>query len=196
MKTVETELGVMPNERFFGAGYFLTVGLLATFTMDLAALILLMSGLIQLGPYKILPNLLGRWVGSFPGGTVFHSTILNAAPIRHEKVLGILCHYLIGVALTSLIVYPHIRIWCRAITFRNALVYGMVTCIFPWFLMFPAMGFGVMGLKLNNAGILMGFSFLNHAAFGMGIFMWSHLFNRRLLKIDRYWALSSKNEGA
>src|SRR5262245_39935829 len=127
MKTVESTL--KPNERFFRTGYFLLVGLLATLTMDLAALILLQSGLIQLGPYKIVPNLLGRWVGSFPTGIVVHSTILNAPPIRHERVLGILCHYLIGMVLTSSILYPHVRIWQRAITFRNALVYGIVTCI-------------------------------------------------------------------
>jgi hypothetical protein len=163
--------------------------------MDLAALLTVMSGLVRLGPYQIVPNLLGRWIGSFPNGNVFHSTILNTAPIPHEMVLGILSHYLIGVTLTSLFVYPHVLIWHRAITFRNSLVYGIATCIFPYFLMFPAMGFGVMALNLKGAGMLLAFSLLNHAAFGIGIFVWGNLFNKPLLKTDRSRADFSGSSG-
>src|SRR5215467_8079891 len=108
MTTVKPTLGARSKANLFRIGYFLAAGLFATFTMDLAALITVMSGLVQLGPYRIVPNLLGRWVGSFPSGTLFHSTILNTAPISHEKLLGILSHYLIGVTLTSLFVYPHV----------------------------------------------------------------------------------------
>jgi hypothetical protein len=159
-------------------GYFLMAGVLATITMDLGALIMLSSGIVSLGPYRIVPNLLGRWVGSFPTGTIFHSTILETPPIPHEKVLGIVCHYLIGIILTSLLVYPHVRIWRRKIALSSALLYGIATCIFPYFVMFPAMGFGVLGLKLNDPSKLVSFSALNHAMFGAGIFIWSNLLNK------------------
>ena len=188
MTTVKPTLRAKSKAKLFRIGYFLAAGLFATFTMDLAALIAVMSGLVRLGPYRIVPNLLGRWVGSFPSGNMFNSTIFNTARIPHEKVLGILSHYLIGVTLTALFVYPHVRIWHRAITLQNALVYGIATCIFPYFLMFPAMGFGVMALKLKGASMLLAFSLLNHAAFGIGIFVWSNLLNKRFLKTDRSWA--------
>jgi hypothetical protein len=167
-------------------GYLLAVGLLATFTMDLAALISVKSGLVQFGPYRIFPNLFGRWVGSFAVGKVFHSTILQTQQIPHEQIIGILCHYLIGITLTTLLVYPHVRIWCRKVAFRSVILYGIATCILPWFIMFPAMGFGVMGLKLDVAGALVSFSLFNHVAFGMGIFIWSNVLRKPLLSADRF----------
>jgi DUF2938 family protein len=173
------------NKKFNHIGYFLAVGWLATITMDVAALITVMSGMVRLGPYQIVPDLLGRWVGSFPLGTVFHSTILETPPIPHEKIVGILSHYLIGVTLASLLVYPHVRIWHRKIAFRHAILYGIATCIFPCFIMFPSMGFGVMGLELPTAVTLMSFSALNHMAFGAGIFAWSNLLSKPVLKASR-----------
>ena len=67
------------NEKLIG--YFLVVGLLATITMDLTALVTVKSGLVRLGPYRLFPNMFGRWVGSFSAGKVFHSTILETPPI-------------------------------------------------------------------------------------------------------------------
>ena len=154
--------------------YFLVVGLLATFTMDIAALIIVKSGAVRLGAYRIIPELLGRWVGSFASGRVVHSTILETLPLSHEKALGLLAHYLIGLTLTSLLLFPHVRIWRRQITLRTAVFFGLATCVFPWFLMFPAMGFGVMASRLPHPSSLMLFSTLNHAAFGVGIFFWSN----------------------
>ena len=86
-------------------GYFLAVGLLATITMDVTALIIIKTGLIQLGPYRIVPGLLGRWIASFPAGRFVHSTILETAPVPHENILGLAAHYLIGLTLTSLLVF-------------------------------------------------------------------------------------------
>src|SRR5437899_2194771 len=161
------------NEKLIG--YFLVVGLLATITMDLTALVTVKSGLVRLGPYRLFPDMFGRWVGSFSAGKVFHSTILETPPIPHERIVGIVCHYLIGITLTTLLVYPHVRIWRQRVAFRSAILYGIATCILPWFVMFPAMGFGVMGLRLNIAGTLVFFSLFNHVAFGAGIFIWSNL---------------------
>jgi hypothetical protein len=174
----KNDMGI--NKERIHLGYFLAVGLLSTITMDLAALIMIISGMVRLGSYQIVPNLLGRWVAAIPTGTLVHSSILETPPFSHEKVVGLLCHYLIGVTLTSLFVYPHIRIWHRKIELRSAILYGIATCIFPYFIMFPAMGFGVMALKLKAAGTLMSVSFLNHVAFGLGIFAWSNLLYKPL----------------
>lgn len=156
-------------------GYFLAVGLLATITMDLTALLLVKSRTLNLGAYRIIPNLLGRWIGSLPRGEFFHSTILNSPPVSNEKVIGILSHYLIGLTLTSVLLFPYVWIWRRRIRLAAALLFGFATCCFPWFLMFPAMGFGMMALKTPYSLSLFVLSLLNHAAFGTGIFLWSNV---------------------
>ena len=143
--------------------------------MDVTALIIIKTGLIQLGPYRIVPGLLGRWIASFPAGRFVHSTILETAPVPHENILGLAAHYLIGLTLTSLLVFPHVRLWRRRIELRTGALFGLATCVFPWFLMFPAMGFGIMGLNLPRSAPLMPLSILNHAAFGLGIFFWSNV---------------------
>jgi hypothetical protein len=167
---------------FKKVGYFLVVGLLATLTMDVAALIIVKSGAITLGRYRIVPELLGRWIGSFPGGKFVHSTIFETAAVPHEKLIGLVAHYLIGITLTSLLLFPHVRIWRRSVSLRGGALFGLATCVFPWFLMFPAMGFGIMAIHLPSPSPLMPLSVLNHVAFGMGIFFWSNvvLASRRL----------------
>src|SRR5215472_4139675 len=124
------------REHLATAGYSLMVGLLATLTMDLTALVMVKTGLFRLGPYRVVPELLSRWIGSFPAGAFVHSTILETAPVPHEKLIGLASHYLIGLTLTSVLLFPHVGIRHRSISFRTGLLFGLVTCIFPWFLMF------------------------------------------------------------
>jgi hypothetical protein len=163
------------SQYFSRIGYFLIVGLLATVTMDIAAVAMVKTGLVQLGPYRIFPELLGRWVGSIPAGSLVHSTILTTPSVPHEKAIGIVSHYLIGLTLTSLLLFPHVRIWHRRVTLPTALLYGMTTSVFAYFLMFPSMGFGIMAIRLPHPATLILFSAWNHAAFGLGIFLWSNV---------------------
>src|SRR5262249_26947882 len=109
-------------------GYFLAVGLLATVTMDITALMIVKTGAAKLGPYRLVPELLGRWVGSFAQGRLVHATILVTPPVHHEKLLGLASHYLIGVTLTSLLLWPHVEIWRRRISLRTAMLFGLATC--------------------------------------------------------------------
>ena len=156
----------------------LATGVLATITMDIVALAAVKTRLIQLGTHQIIPNLLGRWVGSFARGKVFHLTIAETPPVAHEAIIGLITHYLIGITLTYLLVYPLVRILRRKISFPAALLYGIGTCVLPWSIMFPAMGFGFLGLKLPNPLTLVLFSALNHTAFGLGLFLWGNLINK------------------
>src|SRR6476660_5026345 len=119
-----------------GVGYVLTTGLMATITMDLVALLAVSTGLVQLGSYRIVPQLLGRWVGCFVRRRPLHSTILDTSPIPHEALLGLLSHYLIGVTLTSVFLYFNLRLWRRTPSLWAALFFGLATCIFPYLLMF------------------------------------------------------------
>ncbi len=166
----------MRNKEYFAKFcYLVATGLLATFTMDIAAFLAVKSGLIQLGQHQIIPHLLGRWLGSIPSGRVFHSNILDVPPIPHEAFIGVLAHYSIGIILASLFVFPHLFVWHRLVRFQSAIFFGLATCVLPFFVMFPAMGFGALAVNLENAPMMLTFSVWNHVAFGAGISIWSNL---------------------
>src|SRR6476646_296279 len=117
----------MKRQYFTTVLYFLVVALLATLTMDLTALLIVKTGLVRLGPYRIVPELLGRWIACFPEGRFTHSTILETPAMPHEKLLGLAAHYLIGLSLTSLLLFPHVRIWRRGISLRTGGLFGLAT---------------------------------------------------------------------
>ena len=57
--------------------------------MDLAALTIVKTGAVELEAYRVIPELLGRWVGSFTAGRFVHSTILETAPVSMARKLRI-----------------------------------------------------------------------------------------------------------
>jgi hypothetical protein len=50
-----------------------------------------------------------------------------------------------------------------------ALSYGFATSVFPWFLVFPALGFGLLGLTGPPELKLFRSSLLNHLSYGFGL---------------------------
>jgi|SRR5258705_11531482 len=78
----------------------LIVGILATVTMDVVALIALRLGIAGRGPRRTGPDLIGRWIGYLLRGKFRHTDILQTPPLPGELVLGLAAHYLIGIVLT------------------------------------------------------------------------------------------------
>ena len=78
----------------------LIVGILATVTMDVVAVIALRLGIAGRGPRRTGPDLIGRWIGYLLRGKFRHTDILQTPPLRGELVLGLVAHYLIGIVLT------------------------------------------------------------------------------------------------
>jgi hypothetical protein len=76
------------------------VGILATVTMDVVAVIALRLGIAGRGPRRTGPDLIGRWIGYLLRGKFRHTDILQTPPLRGELVLGLAAHYLIGIVLT------------------------------------------------------------------------------------------------
>jgi Protein of unknown function (DUF2938) len=112
----------------------LIVGVLATVTMDVVAVIALRLGIAGWGPRQTGPDLIGRWIGYLLRGKFRHTDILQTPPLRGELVLGLAAHYSIGIVLTlaylGLLVVAHAKP-----TALSAILYGMATTVFPWFLM-------------------------------------------------------------
>ena len=119
------------------------MGVAATFTMDQLG-----RGARRLGwPAGITARWIGRWFLGILSGRVFYSNIAAAPERPREGLVTLLTHYAIGIVLA--IVYLIGTPWLAVSPSKLpvALSYGLATNVFPWFLMFPAMGFGLLGVK-------------------------------------------------
>jgi len=115
--------------------------------------------------------LLGRWVGHLFHGKCFHEGIAKAQPIKHERVIGWLAHYAIGICFAGLLAAVAGVTWIFEPTFIPALSMGVVTVIAPLFFMQPAMGSGIASSKTAAPVRNCIKSIVNHAVFGGGLYV-------------------------
>jgi hypothetical protein len=147
------------------------VGILATVTMDVVAMITVRLGIAGRGPRRTGPDLIGRWVGYVLRGKFRHTDILQTPPLRGELALGLAAHYLIGIVLT--LVYLGLLVVAHATpTALSATLYGTATTVLPWFLMFPSQGMGWLGRDAPGDAHLAWVSLFNHIIFGLGLALW------------------------
>lgn len=139
-------------------------GVLATLAMDFVGILTIRAKWIDLNGLQIVPPLLGRWFLNF-----FNQNQLITADIRKipegksEKTIGWILHYLIGITL---------GLFFATLPFRGlgaGIAFGIFTNIFPWLVMYPAMGFGFFGSRLTVTKKLILFSFINHFIFGLAL---------------------------
>src|SRR5439155_25122318 len=78
----------------------LIVGILATLTMDVVAVIALRLGIAGRGPRRTGPALIARRIGYLLRGKFRHTDIPQTPPLGGEVVLGLAAHYLIAIVLT------------------------------------------------------------------------------------------------
>jgi hypothetical protein len=146
----------------------LIVGILATVTMDVVAVIALRLGIAGRGLRRTGPDLIGRYLLR---DKFRHTDILQTPPLRGELVLGLAAHYLIGIVLT--LAYLGLLVVAHATpTALSAILYGAATTVFPWFLMFPSQGMGWLGRDAPGDAHLARVSLFNHIIFGLGIALW------------------------
>ncbi len=135
-------------------------GLIATLAMDCLGILTIQNKWIDLKGLQIVPTLLGRWAFGFFKPS---DDIRLVPPVKNEKPLGLFLHYLIGLVLgAAYTLWP----WQGL---AAAVIYGIFTNIFPWLLMYPAMGFGFFGSKLPIQKQILLFSFTNHVAYGLAL---------------------------
>lgn len=153
----------------------LLIGVLATFFMDLGAIVGTRLGLVN----KPNQGLLGRWLIELKAGRWRRpSSDIRIVPARkNEAILGLITHYLIGVILAGFFLMLKSQAdlpdgWGPPILF------GLMTNAFPWFLMFPSMGFGLLGLAAAAPSKLWRTSFVNHLVYGVGLWAGAALFGR------------------
>jgi hypothetical protein len=154
----------MKIELLIGA---VTVGLGATFVMDLWAVFLKHA-------FKIpSPNycLVGRWLRHMTNGSIKHPSITAAAQKPAECTTGWIAHYTIGVLFALALVALATPEWLQSPTLMPALIFGIVTVGFPFFIMHPSFGLGLAASKAPNPMQARLRSLMNHAAFGVGLYV-------------------------
>ena len=114
---------------------------------------------------------LGRWLLHMPAGTFVHSSIAAAAPKAHECVVGRAAHYTIGVVFALALVTITSGEWLARPTLLPALLVGVVTLVFPLFLMQPALGLGVASSRAPKPALARLKSLMTHLSFGLGLYL-------------------------
>jgi len=139
-------------------------GLMATLVMDIGGSVLRGLGLTHGAP----PQLIGRFFLSVFRGhlTKLDPSIPAGATFSPGFVLPI--HYGIGAGLSVLFGLAFGR-WESPPPWWTAVLYGIGTTVLPALWMFPAMGFGVLGLRGPREFRLLPTAFVNHLFFGLGL---------------------------
>jgi hypothetical protein len=145
----------------------IAIGLGATLLMDLWNLFLKHRFDIPSLSYCVL----GRWLRHMPEGTLRHANI-NAAPSRQfECIIGWLAHYSIGVVFALAFIILTTSDWLARPTLLPALVYGIVTVVFPFFIMQPSFGFGIAASRTPKPAQARLKSLATHTVFGLGLYV-------------------------
>lgn len=153
-----------------GASYILgaiAVGLGATLVMDLWNLFLKRA----FGIPSLNYCLLGRWLRHMPEGTFRHASIAAAPQKPFECTVGSIAHYTIGVVFAIGLVVLTSGDWLDRPTLLPALLYGVATIVFPFFLMQPSFGFGIAASKTPHPTQARLKSLMTHTVFGVGLYV-------------------------
>jgi hypothetical protein len=143
------------------------IGALATATMDL-----LTTTAAKLGWVALLPRgLIGRWFASVGRGEIVVRDIGQSRPVKHETGIAESVHYAIGIVLGLAYVLASSMLRLSPRSFLPALGFGLCTNAFPWFLMFPAMGYGWFGSRGPKGTRLFAGSLVAHCFYGVGLWL-------------------------
>jgi hypothetical protein len=145
----------------------IAIGLGASLLMDLWNLFLMRA----FGIPSLNYCLLGRWLLHMPGGVFRHTGIGSAAAKPLECPVGWVAHYSIGVSLALGFVLVGPSDWMIRPAPGPALLYGLATVVFPFFVMQPAFGLGVAGSRTPNPLQARLKSLATHTVFGVGLYV-------------------------
>ena len=149
------------------------IGLGATLTFDLWALFL--KHTFGIAPSDIC--LVGRWLRYMPEGTFKHAKIGSAPRKSGECTAGWIADYMIGVTFAIAFVALAGSSWLQHPTPIPAILFGIVTVLAPFLIMQPALGLGFAASKTANPMQSRLRSLMNHAAFGVGLYLFALLVN-------------------
>jgi hypothetical protein len=142
------------------------IGLGATLVMDLWAI----AQARLFGAKTLDYGLVGRWLGHMPAGQFRHASIASAPPVRGERIVGWVAHYLIGVSFAGLLLAVVGEDWARRPTLAPAIAIGLLTAVAPLFIMQPCFGLGIAASRLPNPNMARLRTLVTHLVFGLGLY--------------------------
>ena len=145
----------------------IAIGLGASLIMDLWNLFLKCT----FGIPSLNYCLLGRWLRHMPEGTLRHANITAAPQKSFECMVGWIAHYTIGVVFALVYVALAPGDWLTRPTFLPALLYGIGTVVFPFFIMQPSLGFGIASSRTLKPAQARLKSIATHTVFGVGLYV-------------------------
>jgi hypothetical protein len=145
----------------------IAIGLGATLVMDLWNMFLKRTFNIPSLNYCLL----GRWILHMPEGTFRHASITAAAQKPFECTVGRIAHYTIGVVLALVFVVLTSGDWLARPTLLPALLYGIGTVVFPFFIMQPSFGLGMAASRTPRPMQARLKSLVTHTVFGVGLYV-------------------------
>lgn len=114
---------------------------------------------------------MGRWFWHLRRGRVFHADIGTAEPYVHERALGWIGHYVVGVIygmVFALLAGPD---WFAAPRFLPAWIFGLATVAFGWFLLQPGLGLGCAASRTPDPTRVRMLNLAAHTVFGRGLWL-------------------------
>ena len=130
-----------------------------------------LAALARMGAKGLDLALVGRWLGHVARGRLSHDAIARARPVAHERALGWIVHYGVGVAFAMLLVALVGAGWLRDPALLPALAVGVATVAAPWLVMQPAMGAGFFASRTPSPLRSCLRSLASHAVFGAGLYL-------------------------
>lgn len=115
--------------------------------------------------------LVGRWLSHMRTGTFTHASIAAAPKRPVECAIGWTAHYLIGIAFAVLLVVVTSGSWLDGPSFLPALLVGIGTVPIPYFIVQPALGFGIAAANTRNPVQARLKSLITHTVFGVGLYL-------------------------
>ena len=145
----------------------IAIGVGATLVMDLWNLFLERTFGIPSLDYCLL----GRWLRHMPGGTLRHASIAAAPRQPLECTVGWIAHYSIGVVFALVFVVLASGDWLARPTLLPALLYGVGTVVFPFFILQPSLGLGIAASRAPRPSRARLKSLVTHTVFGVGLYV-------------------------
>ena len=143
------------------------IGLGASVVMDLWNLFLKRA----FGIPSLNYCLLGRWIRHMPDGTFRHANINAASRKPLECAVGWIAHYSIGVGLAlAFVVLTSGEALARP-TLLPALLFGIGTVVFPFFVLQPSLGLGPASSRAPKPAQARLKSLATHTVFGVGLYV-------------------------
>ena len=144
----------------------LIIGVGATAVMDLWGIA--RKPLLGIAPPDY--GLVGRWLAHMARGRFRHASIAKSPPVRGERLLGWIAHYLTGIAFAAVLIGIWGVAWVRHPSIVPALIVGSGTVAAPFLLMQPGMGAGIAASRTPRPAAARLQSLITHAVFGLGLY--------------------------